>query len=152
MFYKHIKLRGKTFRFLGTSAATSANMRAVTAKGNATTEARLRLMLVRAGIRGWKLHTSSLIGKPDFYFPQQRLVLFVDGCFWHSCPRCGHLPRRNRAYWSEKLRRNKERDLLYTRMLRSQGYKVLRLWECQLKKSPQKQLHRIASLLNRLHK
>src|SRR5438876_615623 len=82
--------------------ARSANMRAIRGRGNRTTERRLRAMLVRAGLRGWRMGSTAEIGSPDFAFPQERVLLFVDGCFWHGCPRCGHIPRTNAQYWSAK--------------------------------------------------
>jgi DNA mismatch endonuclease (patch repair protein) len=70
--------------------------------------------------------------RPDFVFRQERLVIFVDGCFWHGCPRHGTRPRQNRKFWDEKIARNRQRDRLVTRQLRKQGWTVLRLWECAL--------------------
>jgi DNA mismatch endonuclease, patch repair protein len=92
--------------------------------------------------------------KPDFVFRQVRLALFVDGCFWHGCPRhCkyakwltpsvmannppspkGKLRRTGRAFWKKKLAGNKIRDRLVTRTLRHAGWHVIRIWECELPK------------------
>lgn len=107
-------------------------MAAVRGRGNRSTEARLRLGLVRAGICGWKLHPKDVPGRPDFYFPEKRLAVFVDGCFWHGCPQCGHLPRVNPAFWTAKIRRNRERDSEMSARLESAGVKVKRLWEHEL--------------------
>src|SRR5436853_5229051 len=57
------------------------------------------------------MHVSTLHGCPDFFFPGKRIAVFVDGCFWHGCPTCGHTPRSNRPYWNEKLDRNTSRDV-----------------------------------------
>lgn len=108
-------------------------MSAIKGKGNKTTEMRFRLALVRDGISGWNMHEPDIIGKPDFYFPDQKLVVFIDGCFWHGCPRCGHIPKTNTEYWREKIARNKKRDKSTTRKLRYRKYKVLRFWEHELK-------------------
>jgi DNA mismatch endonuclease (patch repair protein) len=100
-------------------------------------------MLVRHQIKGWKLNATEFIGTPDFAFPAKRIAIFIDGCFWHGCPLCGHTPKTNSEYWSAKIARNKERDKRTTRQLRKQGFKVIRIWECALKKNPTRSLQRI---------
>ena len=67
--------------------------------------------------------------KPDFVFRQVRLALFVDGCFWHGCPKHATKPRNNAAFWKKKLAGNKTRDRLVNRALRRAGWKVVRVWE-----------------------
>jgi DNA mismatch endonuclease (patch repair protein) len=74
-----------------------------------------------------------LFGKPDFIFPKLRVAVFVDGCFWHDCPIHGSLPKTNRAFWREKLRRNRERDRIVNRTLKRLGWKTLRLWQHDLR-------------------
>jgi DNA mismatch endonuclease (patch repair protein) len=113
----------------------SRNMRAIKASGNRTTEARLRLALVRSRIRGWVLRPSHVEGKPDFYFSVQKLAIFVDGCFWHGCPRCGHIPRTNTEFWKSKISINKRRDRSVSAGLATAGIKVLRVWECELRRN-----------------
>ena len=131
------------------STARSANMRAIRSGGNRTTEWRLRSLLMRAGVRGWRLRQPGVAGSPDFLFEELRVAVFVDGCFWHGCPRCGHVPKRNRTYWSAKIRLNKARDARVARSLRRSGYSVLRVRECSLKSSPDKCLVRIQRVLVR---
>lgn len=87
--------------------------------------------LVRAGLRGWSMHPD-LLGKPDFYFPRPRLAIFVDGCFWHGCKKCGHVPRTRSEFWRAKLERNQQRDRRVVKRLRSQGVQVIRIWEHRL--------------------
>jgi DNA mismatch endonuclease (patch repair protein) len=70
--------------------------------------------------------------KPDFVFRQVRLELFVDGCFWHGCPKHATKPKNNRAFWRRKLTANKRRDALVNRNLRRAGCRVVRIWECDL--------------------
>ena len=135
--------------FSSTPAARRANMRAITSRGNRTTERKLRAMVMRSGIRGWQMHVAAAPGCPDFFFPRQDLAIFVDGCFWHGCPRCGHTPKTNRSYWRKKLARNKQRDAQITRTLRSHAIRVLRLWECQLRDKPSSCLKRLFVLLGR---
>jgi G:T-mismatch repair DNA endonuclease (very short patch repair protein) len=71
--------------------------------------------------------------QPDFYFAQNGLAVFVDGCFWHGCERCGHLPSKNAAFWKAKIERNRQRDHEKTRALIAAGIKVLRFWEHELR-------------------
>jgi len=107
-------------------------MASIRSKGNRTTEDRFVRLLRSAGISGWRRHVG-LPGKPDFVFPKKQLAVFVDGCFWHGCPRCYRLPEDNRPYWRKKVRGNRERDRRNSRLLRRSGWKVLRLWEHSLK-------------------
>ena len=72
--------------------------------------------------------------KPDFVFRQVRLALFVDGCFWHGCPRHATWPANNRAFWKKKLAGNKTRDRVVNHALRRAGWRVIRIWECELPK------------------
>jgi DNA mismatch endonuclease (patch repair protein) len=108
-------------------------MSAIRSKGNKSTEIKLRMALVRARISGWQSHHRSVIGRPDFYFPQVPVAVFVDGCFWHGCSRCGHTPNTRSAYWAAKFLRNRTRDRVVNRSLRRQGIKVIRIWEHELK-------------------
>lgn len=61
-------------------------------------------------------------------FPRVRLAVFIDGCFWHGCPRHGMFPRTNAAWWREKILRNRARDRFQTAALRASGWTVLRVW------------------------
>lgn len=123
--------------------ARSANMRAIRSRGNRSTEWRLRSYLIRSGLRGWKVHSNEFLGTPDFAFPNSRVLIFIDGCYWHGCPKCGHIPKTNLPYWTAKIGRNKTRDKKYSRELSKQGFKVIRIWECALKKDPERCLRRI---------
>jgi DNA mismatch endonuclease (patch repair protein) len=113
--------------------ARSFIMGRIKGKSNRTTEVRLRMALVRAGISGWELHDPSVRGRPDFFFSKSRVAVFVDGCFWHGCPRCGHIPRTRSAFWEAKFQRNKTRDARNGRALRKDGIVVIRVWEHSLK-------------------
>ena len=103
---------------------------------NMTTELRLLSLLRTARISGWR-RNSRLPGKPDFVFAAHRVAVFVDGCFWHG-HKCGRNlnPRRNAAAWRKKIDGNRKRDLRMTRELRSIGWRVIRIWECELAKRP----------------
>lgn len=91
------------------------------------------MALVRARITGWTLHASELPGRPDFYFPAKRVAVFVDGCFWHGCPRCGHVPKTNDGFWQLKIKRNRQRDAKVRARLRRRGVRVVRFWEHELR-------------------
>lgn len=108
-------------------------MSRIRSKGNRSTERKLRSSLVGAGVSGFKLHPKSLIGRPDFVFPDQKLAVFVDGCFWHGCPDCYIRPQTSQAYWDEKLSRNQKRDAKVNAELKATGWSVFRIWEHQLK-------------------
>lgn len=126
----------------------SANMSAIKSHGNRTTERRLRGLLVRAGITGWRIGVKTLVGTPDFVFPDDKIVIFLDGCFWHGCPLCGRNPKTNKKYWKAKIERNKARDLKVSSQLRREGFKVIRLWECALRDDAAKCVRNIAKLVN----
>jgi DNA mismatch endonuclease (patch repair protein) len=106
-------------------------MSAIRSRGNASTELRFANLLRSEHITGWRRH-QNLPGRPDFVFRTERMVVFVDGCFWHSCPHCSRVPRANKRYWRPKLARNRERDCQVTDELRASGWTVLRVWEHQL--------------------
>ena len=78
---------------------------------------------------------SRLTVRPDFVFLQSRTAVFVDGCFWHGCPRHATKPKNNAAFWRKKLAGNKRRDALVNRTLRKAGWRVVRLWECALQRA-----------------
>ena len=133
--------------FAATSEARRSNMRAIRSNRNKTTELKLRGLIVASGISGWQMHRSELPGRPDFYFSEKRLAVFVDGCFWHGCPRCGHTPRTNSEYWIAKLARNQKRDSNVSKALRRKGIRVLRFWECRLRQNPAMCLTRLGNAL-----
>ena len=143
-----LKLTLKYGRFSGVPKTVSEQMRAIHGHGNRSTEQRLRMALVRVGQSGWVTRPRSVPGTPDFYFPSDRVAVFVDGCFWHACPKCGRVPRSNHPYWSAKLAGNRRRDRRTDRQLRATGVKVLHLWEHELRNLP-RSLSRIRHLLAR---
>ena len=133
--------------FTNVPARSSRNLSAVRGHNNRTTEQRLRLALVRARIRGWQLHPIGIPGKPDFIFPDRRIAVFVDGCFWHGCPKCGHIPKTNTPFWNAKIQRNIERDRATTQKLLDSDFQVTRIWEHELKDNLTTCVDRIAEML-----
>ena len=121
-------------------------MAAIRSRGNKETELSLASILRAAGIAGWRRHLP-LPGRPDFAFRRQHLAVFVDGCFWHGCRYHCRMPRANREYWQGKIARNSARDRLTTRLLRSRGWRVLRIWGHALA-SPKTVVARITSELS----
>lgn len=107
-------------------------MSRVRSRENKATEQALILIMRHHGLTGWRRNVA-LFGKPDFVFPKQRLAIFVDGCFWHSCPKHRTAPASNVEFWADKLRRNADRDRVVNRTLRKAGWKVVRIWQHDLK-------------------
>ena len=124
-------------------------MSRVRSTGNQTTEMRLAMLLRKARLTGWHRH-QSLRGRADFAWPKVKVAVFVDGCFWHGHA-CGKnvTPKTNEKAWREKLEGNQARDRRATRLLRQQGWTVIRIWECQLAGDPGRCVARIGRALGR---
>ena len=165
-------------------------MSRIRSRGNAATELALARLLRANKITGWRRHVQVRIAefgvrnkpavraavnslrtphsvflafavRPDFVFPKRKLAVFVDGCFWHGCPKHGTKPKGNATFWKKKFAQNIARDRRVDRILRSANWRVLRIWEHALRqttmhraaqrrasKKPQNQ----ARLLNRLRR
>lgn len=149
-----------------TIAKRSEVMSRIRSRGNKDTELRLMAVFRAHGITGWRRHvvvkgqgvkmqgqgaaTASGVvrqpaapvvkARPDFVFPKLKVAVFVDGCFWHACPRCYIRPVQNRTFWDAKREMNQARDKRQTRALRKAGWTVLRLWEHDLARKREKQL------------
>jgi DNA mismatch endonuclease (patch repair protein) len=98
---------------------------------NERTEQRLLSIFKKHRITGWR-RRRKISGSPDFIFTEQRVCVFVDGCFWHCCPLHGRIPTSNIGYWKPKLERTQRRDKLITRKLRNRGWVVVRFWQHEL--------------------
>jgi len=122
-------------------------MAQIRSRGNQATELALAKLFRRHKITGWR-RNQKVFGKPDFIFPKHKLAVFVDGCFWHGCPKHGTQPKGNAAFWRKKISRNQIRDRLVTRTLRKAGWRVLRIWEHELTRKHQtRRLRRIGKEL-----
>ena len=130
-----------------TPNARSRIMSLVKPRHGRTTEKRLRAHLVSRAISGWKMNVPELLGKPDFVFSRTKIVIFVDGCFWHGCRRCKRPPTSNVDFWNLKVVVNRRRDLRVARALRRRGWTVFRVRECTLKNSARTKI-----LLSRIEK
>lgn len=94
-------------------------------------EVALRRALWEAGIRGYRKNWKKAPGRPDVAFPGKKIAIFV-----HGCPRCKFpLPKHNRKFWKEKFERNKKRDAKKVNALKKAGWKVIIVWEHEIKKS-----------------
>lgn len=104
-------------------------------KGKCTRlERRLFAMLAGMRIKGWRRNADDIEGKPDVVFSQEKLAIFIDGCFWHGCPVCNRkLPETNRDYWVRKINRNVELAKIHNQKLADEGWTVIRIWEHELK-------------------
>jgi DNA mismatch endonuclease (patch repair protein) len=112
-------------------------MSRIRSRGNLSTELALVAQMRSAGISGWR-RNKSLCGNPDFVFPKLHVAVFVDGCYWHGCPKCGLVSKSNTDYWLAKIERNRRRDKENARSLRREGWVVVRIWEHDLRDHPTK--------------
>lgn len=95
-------------------------------------EKTLRSLLWINGIR-YRKNNTVYFGKPDLLFKQRKTVAFIDSCFWHGCPRHLRMPASNRKYWISKIEHNRGRDLQVNAFYRSNGWKIIRIWEHEYK-------------------
>ncbi len=116
-----------------TTTKRSQVMSLVRGKGNKSTELFFVALLRRAGVRGWRRHLK-LPGKPDFAFPKLKVAIFVDGDFWHGNPATYRPPKSNADFWTKKILYNRGNDRRVNALLKKRGWKVIRVWESDLKK------------------
>src|SRR5690554_1863757 len=107
-------------------------MRRVKARGNKSTEMRLIALFQKNGITGWR-RNYPVKGRPDFVFPEKKVAVFVDGCFWHGHDCRNTRPEAHKEYWQKKRERNIQRDKEIIALFEARGWVVLRIWECELK-------------------
>ena len=131
-----------------TKAKRSAVMSRIRGHGNKDTELALIKLFREHGVTGWR-RNQKVFGKPDFLFRRKRLALFVDGCFWHGCPKHCKAPVGNREFWEKKLSANQERDRRVNRELRKLGWRVVRIWEHDLARRADKCIRKIQSALQK---
>jgi len=115
-----------------TKKQRSEIMSKIRSRGNAATELRFIEILKNNKITGWRRNVR-LLGNPDFVFRRERLIVFIDGDFWHGNPRHFRLPKSNLPYWEKKILGNQKRDRCVNRTLRAKGWRVYRFWQSSLK-------------------
>lgn len=113
---------------------------------NTGPEIKLRKLLWTRGVRGYRIHYN-LPGKPDIVFTKKKIVIFVDGCFWHKCPICFQEPDTRKEFWMKKIGTNVDRDLKITKQLQEEGWTVLRFWEHEIRKTPDDVVEKIIQRL-----
>ncbi len=128
-----------------TRAKRSEVMSRIRGRGNRDTELALMILLRRHRVTGWR-RNQTLFGKPDFVFLKARVAVFVDGCFWHGCPKHSNVPVNNRLFWKRKFAVNKARDRHVNLTLRRANWRVIRIWEHDLRK-PERCIARLARAL-----
>lgn len=103
---------------------------------NTQPEIEVRKLLHSLGFR-FRLHRKNLPGKPDIVLPRHKAIVLVHGCFWHQHPHCSRatMPATRTAFWTNKLRRNAERDGEQIRALEDGGWRVLVVWQCETKEA-----------------
>jgi len=114
-------------------ATRSYNMSQIRS-GNTKPEMLVRKFLHANGYR-YKLHDKTLPGKPDIVFPKYKTIIFVHGCFWHGHANCKYfkVPQTRTQWWLDKINRNKANDAKAMKALKKEGWKIITVWECQLK-------------------
>jgi DNA mismatch endonuclease Vsr len=132
-----------------TPKTRSEIMASVRSRGNRSTEWALRCRLMNEGIRGWKVCLREVPGTPDFVFVNERVAVFVDGCQWHGCPDCYRAPKSNQEYWQKKLIRNRDRDRTVDSELRALKWRVIRIWEHELREDPEEVIRHLRTVLKR---
>lgn len=115
-------------------------MKAVKSNNTKTTELKLIIIFKELDVIGWR-RTYPMKGKPDFVFPKKRVAVFVDGCFWHGHDCRNVTPKENSDFWDKKRAYNRVHDEEVTRLLMAKGWKVIRIWECELKKKNREKLY-----------
>lgn len=88
-----------------------------------------------------------IIGSPDLVLKDKKVAIFLNGCFWHSCPKCYKKPKNNALFWKKKRIHNICRDKTNILNLRKSGWKVLNFWEHDFKKNPQKFISKVRNAL-----
>jgi len=96
-------------------------------------EVNFRKAIWKAGFR-YRKNSTKYFGKPDMVLPKYKTAIFIDSCFWHGCKRHCRLPAARKKYWTTKIERNKERDKEVNRYYKKIGWKVIRVWEHEIKK------------------
>jgi DNA mismatch endonuclease (patch repair protein) len=127
----------------------SYNMSRIRSK-NTKPEILVRKFLFSKGFR-YKLHDKNLPGKPDIILPKYKTAIFVNGCFWHGHVGCKYyvVPKSRTEWWLNKINSNISRDTQKHAKLKKEGWKVIVIWECKLKKNLEVQLKKVVSELDK---
>jgi DNA mismatch endonuclease, patch repair protein len=129
-----------------TKEQRSNNMRAIRSTGSSL-ESKVTKELWSKGFR-FRKNVRKLMGNPDIAMQKYKLVIFIDSCFWHSCPIHGKKPSSNEEYWVKKLQRNIDRDNEVNQYYSKLGWMVLRIWEHELKNDFEGTIVKITNFIN----
>jgi len=110
----------------------SYNMSRIRSK-NTQIENLLRKLIWKRGIKGYRIKTK-VPGRPDIFFPKRKFAVFIDGCFWHKCPKHYIRPKSKKSYWDNKITTNIKRDKAINKKLKNMGIQVIRFWEHSIEK------------------
>lgn len=126
---------------------TSKIMSSIRAK-NTKPELKLRKALRLNGLVGYRLHWAKVPGSPDICFPKKKIAIFINGCYWHRCPKCKpSLPKSHKKFWRDKFNKNVDRDKRKIMELKKMGWKVFMSWECDI----EKRLNNVVKLIIRYY-
>ncbi|WP_256366240.1 very short patch repair endonuclease [Rummeliibacillus stabekisii] len=120
------------------------NMQAI--KSKSKLEDLVTKELWKRGIR-FRKNVKGLFGKPDIAIKKYKVAVFIDSCFWHVCPLHGNVPKSNEAYWGKKLERNQNRDIEVTKYYNENGWRILRIWEHEIKEDLNSVLDKIVDTI-----
>ena len=131
---------------------TRRSMRANRSKGTLL-EMRVRSLLWTSGIRGYRLHRNDLAGTPDIAWIGKRVAVFVHGCFWHRCPACEirgrvGVPKTRSEFWARKFDENQTRHEKAVKSLEVLGWLVITIWECEVRRNPERVVSGIREALD----
>lgn len=96
----------------------------------------------------YRKNLGGLPGKPDMVFSTMKTVVFIDSCFWHGCPKHLRMPQSNVDYWNNKIKRNKERDDATNREYKNSGWRVVRIWEHDVKTSLETTIRKLGRIID----
>lgn len=116
---------------------------------NTSPEVALKKHLKLNGLKGFASHYKGIPGRPDICYKEYRLAIFVNGCYWHRCPYCKpSVPKTHKGFWTKKFKNNKERDRRKQLELRRHDWHSITIWECQIKKDPDRCVKRIKKMIH----
>ncbi|MCH5239681.1 MAG: DNA mismatch endonuclease Vsr [Muribaculaceae bacterium] len=132
-----------------TKEQRSCRMKAIRGK-DTKPEMIVRKYLFSKGLR-YRVHMKQLQGRPDIVLKKYKTVIFIDGCFWHGHDGCKYfkIPKSNELFWQQKIKFNKARDIATDYVLQTQGWNVIRVWECDLR-TDKKRKETLESLYNQI--
>ncbi len=115
---------------------------------NTLLEINFRKYLFKQGVR-YRLNYH-LFGKPDLVIPSKKIVIFINGCFWHQHRNCklSYTPKTNTVFWTNKLSKNVERDIKVEKELTDKGWKIIRVWECNIEADLDKTVQKVLKKIN----